>query len=149
MVTRRHSSAEVHANVHLTLAAGKQRVGESQNASTSHGVLSTVSTPSSVNRRPSDTAKRGRRFFPTKTNSMFIGSTFTGRPDSSTVERGVGGIVINTDSGAQSRRNVSDKVAEALCRAPVSLSSSTEAFHRSTASPKKTELIEDMWRIPL
>ncbi|KAA0192832.1 Potassium voltage-gated channel subfamily H member 7 [Fasciolopsis buskii] len=112
-VIRRHSSAEVHPNV----LAENTRSVDSCEATTSHGPLSVVSTPSSAIRRPSGTGKRARRFFLNKTNSMFIGSAFNFRLDSS-VEHGAGGIVINTDSGAQSKRNVSDKVAEMLSLGP-------------------------------
>ncbi|THD20275.1 Potassium voltage-gated channel subfamily H member 7, partial [Fasciola hepatica] len=112
-ITRRHSSAEVHANV----LAEKSRSADSRDAITSRGPLSVVSTPSSGIRRPSETSKRARRFFLSKTNSMYIGSTFNFRLDSN-VEHGAGGIVINMESGGQSKRNVSDKVAEMLSLGP-------------------------------
>ncbi|TPP59472.1 Potassium voltage-gated channel subfamily H member 7 [Fasciola gigantica] len=110
---KRHSSAEVHANV----LAEKSRSADSRDAITSRGPLSVVSTPSSGIRRPSETSKRARRFFLSKTNSMYIGSPFNFRLDSN-VEHGAGGIVINMESGGQSKRNVSDKVAEMLSLGP-------------------------------
>ncbi|GAA30706.2 potassium voltage-gated channel subfamily H member 2 [Clonorchis sinensis] len=108
-LARRHSSADHH----FGQSSDSAHLGAPEAAS-SHLNLSTVSQTSSMLLDGGETTKKSHRCFPTRTNS---GSS-QGLRVGSAVAHGTGGIVITTDSGLMSHRNVSDKVAEMLSLGP-------------------------------
>ncbi|KAF5399618.1 hypothetical protein PHET_06868 [Paragonimus heterotremus] len=113
-VRRRHSSTDIHSTgVPLTTEAHRNGGLDALVASSVPHAASAqnLSSPVAVVLRNVEQAKKARRFLPSKTHSMFTGSTHGTRPDSG-MAHDVSGIVINMDSGGTTRRNVSDKVAE-------------------------------------
>nr|QQY02582.1 potassium voltage-gated channel subfamily H member 2 [Cryptocotyle lingua] len=109
LLTRRHASSDHH--VEPSLDSVHPHIPEPASSTRN---LSTASQNSSVLLDGGQETKKLHHCFPTRTNS---GST-QGLRVASALTHGTGGIVITTDSGLVSHRNVSDKVAEMLSLGP-------------------------------